>query len=104
PNRQQVLIPPDISTDEHQDPELCHWGCIKKPRRPDICGALRTGGRGRNRTGVHGFAIRCMTTLPPGLKRVCCPVQDRTTKFTRISYFTATSQLTANLLIVKRFP
>ena len=26
-----------------------------------------TGGRGRNRTGVDGFAIRCMTTLPPGL-------------------------------------
>src|SRR5690554_6946482 len=25
PDRQQVLIPPDISPDEHQDPELCHW-------------------------------------------------------------------------------
>src|SRR5690606_9224220 len=25
------------------------------------------GGLGRNRTGVHGFAGRCMTTLPPGL-------------------------------------
>ena len=24
------------------------------------------GGRGRNRTGVRGFAVRCMTTLPPG--------------------------------------
>ena len=23
------------------------------------------GGWGRNRTGVHGFAGRCMTTLPP---------------------------------------
>ncbi len=23
------------------------------------------GGGGRNRTGVHGFAIRCMTILPP---------------------------------------
>ncbi len=23
------------------------------------------GGAGRNRTGVDGFAIRCMTTLPP---------------------------------------
>jgi hypothetical protein len=23
------------------------------------------GGGGRNRTGVHGFAGRCMTTLPP---------------------------------------
>ena len=28
------------------------------------------GGGGRNRTGVHGFAGRCMTTLPP---RHCCP-------------------------------
>jgi hypothetical protein len=26
---------------------------------------LRYGGGGRNRTGVHGFAGRCMTTLPP---------------------------------------
>src|SRR5262245_10304731 len=25
----------------------------------------RVGGGGRNRTGVHGFAGRCMTTLPP---------------------------------------
>src|SRR5262245_53418294 len=25
----------------------------------------RAGGGGRNRTGVHGFAGRCMTTLPP---------------------------------------
>ena len=23
------------------------------------------GGSGRNRTGVHGVAVRCMTTLPP---------------------------------------
>ena len=27
----------------------------------------RFGGGGRNRTGVHGFAGRCMTTLPPRL-------------------------------------
>ena len=27
------------------------------------------GGGYRNRTGVHGFAIRCITTLPTGLKR-----------------------------------
>ena len=26
---------------------------------------LIIGGGGRNRTGVHGFAGRCMTTLPP---------------------------------------
>ena len=27
------------------------------------------GGGGRNRTGVHGFVGRCMTTLPP--RRIC---------------------------------
>src|SRR5258706_11779225 len=27
--------------------------------------AVEVGGGGRNRTGVHGFAGRCMTTLPP---------------------------------------
>ena len=26
------------------------------------------GGRSRNRTGVDGVAVRCMTTLPSGLK------------------------------------
>ncbi len=28
----------------------------------------RNGGWGRNRTGVHGFAGRCITTLPPSPK------------------------------------
>src|SRR5690606_11349079 len=28
-------------------------------------GTSPSGGGGRNRTGVHGFAGRCMTTLPP---------------------------------------
>ena len=28
---------------------------------------VRDGGRGRNRTGVDGFAIRCITTLQLGL-------------------------------------
>ena len=28
----------------------------------------RCGGWGRNRTGVHGFAIRCITTLLPSLR------------------------------------
>src|SRR4029077_14932112 len=28
-------------------------------------GTEYVGGGGRNRTGVHGFAGRCMTTLPP---------------------------------------
>src|SRR5262245_18739541 len=38
----------------------------------------QTGGQGRNRTGVDGFAGRCMTTLPPGptqakKPRLCAP-------------------------------
>ena len=32
-------------------------------RRSSLLGLY--GGGGRNRTGVHGFAGRCMTTLPP---------------------------------------
>jgi len=32
----------------------------------------RFGGLGRNRTGVHGFAGRCMTTLPPGQVTLHC--------------------------------
>ncbi len=28
-------------------------------------GLNKIGGGGRNRTGVHGVAVRCMTTLPP---------------------------------------
>jgi Thiolase, N-terminal domain len=28
-------------------------------------GEMLNGGGGRNRTGVHGFAVRCMATLPP---------------------------------------
>ncbi len=30
-------------------------------------GQSKYGGAGRNRTGVHGVAVRCMTTLPPRL-------------------------------------
>ena len=42
--------------------------------------SLRNGGAGRNRTGVHGVAVRCMTTLPPRLSHfvihiyLCTPV------------------------------
>ena len=31
------------------------------------CSLTQTGGLARNRTGVHGFAIRCVTTPPRGL-------------------------------------
>ncbi len=40
----------------------------KKPRKSLIYGAIYSGGRGRNRTGVGGFAIRCITILLLGLK------------------------------------
>jgi hypothetical protein len=34
--------------------------------RSSVTSAVRiNGGSGRNRTGVHGVAVRCMTTLPP---------------------------------------
>src|SRR5450631_638093 len=37
---------------------LCHYLFIRSYLH-------RVGGGGRNRTGVDGFAGRCMTTLPP---------------------------------------
>src|SRR5690554_5986604 len=30
----------------------------------------KNGGAGRNRTGVRGVAVRCMTTLPPRLEKI----------------------------------
>ena len=42
----------------------------KTKRRPIGRRLLETGGGGRNRTGVHGFAGRCITTLPP--RQVTC--------------------------------
>ena len=32
---------------------------------------LLSGGLGRNRTGIQGFAVLCITTLPPSLNCVC---------------------------------
>ena len=37
---------------------------IKTPWRK--AAQKEVGGLGRNRTGVHGFAVRCVTTPPPG--------------------------------------
>ncbi len=51
-------------------PALCK--STKKPAAMRVLGTLvdslgcSDGGQGRNRTGVRGFAGRCMTTLPPG--------------------------------------
>ena len=44
------------------------WFTEGKPtnrRTLSAVGGGKAGGGGRNRTGVHGFAGRCMTTLPP---------------------------------------
>ena len=41
--------------------------CVYQFRHP---GDVELGGGGRNRTGVHGFAGRCMTTLPPRRRQV----------------------------------
>ena len=50
----------------HQSKALSQWA--KHPARPRVGipdAISRFGGGGRNRTGVHGFAGRCITTLPP---------------------------------------
>ena len=61
------------------------------PRNSCFSPIPENGGLGRNRTGVHGFAGRCMTTLPPGrggasttsvapmpLKRLAVPPKNKT--------------------------
>ena len=42
---------------------------IAKITAEPIKNRMNAGGGGRNRTGVHGFAGRCITTLPPRLTR-----------------------------------
>ena len=48
---------------------------LRLPIPPPGLGSRRVdfGGWGRNRTGVHGFAGRCMTTLPPSLRIFSLP-------------------------------
>ena len=54
------LQPGDATTEERQF----------SSRAPSSGNSRRDdGGGGRNRTGVHGFAGRCMTTLPPRQER-----------------------------------
>ena len=45
------------------------------------------GGHGRNRTGVHGFAVRCVTTPPRGQywEGVGCPSLYRSERSATIS-------------------
>jgi hypothetical protein len=45
--------------------EVVHDGGSKRKGFCARRGAKGIGGGGRNRTGVHGFAGRCITTLPP---------------------------------------
>src|SRR5690606_1038307 len=42
----------------HRGVSLLSWG--------------KFGGPSRNRTGVYGFAVRCVTTPPSGLRRLKC--------------------------------
>ena len=45
---------------------LCGRGILNPLCLPiSPLGHYQFGGGGRNRTGVHGVAVRCMTTLPP---------------------------------------
>jgi hypothetical protein len=46
-------------------------GILSPLRLPISPPGLKTGGWGRNRTGVHGFAGRCITTLPPSRDMIC---------------------------------
>ena len=51
------------------DKQTRPWNC------PHQAGFIRLiGGGGRNRTGVDGFAGRCMTTLPPRQERWPAPI------------------------------
>ena len=44
---------------------LVGYWTTKKEKVPQVSGGI--GGEYRNRTGVHGFAIRCVTTPPTRL-------------------------------------
>ena len=52
-----------------QPPQRSSGRSITVTSRPLRAGSMRTGGPGRNRTDVRGFAVRCMATLPPGRRR-----------------------------------
>jgi hypothetical protein len=58
---------------------------ILSPLRLPIPPPGQCGGWGRNRTGVHGFAGRCITTLPPSQGADDLIVYRRAQKFNVIS-------------------
>lgn len=43
---------------------------FKNERRSPVCLKLIFGGPARIRTGVHGFAVRCVTTPPQGQLKI----------------------------------
>src|ERR1700723_1714811 len=47
----------------------CHRGRLTAGQVPGVIASWWSdggiGGPGRNRTGIRGFAVRCITTLPP---------------------------------------
>ena len=44
-------------------------GSIPGHKKNTPFGVFCFGGLGRNRTGIEGFAVLCITTLPPGLNQ-----------------------------------
>ena len=46
--------------------------CSQQTRENEAKSLVLNGGEYRNRTGVHGFAIRCVTTPPTRLKALWC--------------------------------
>ena len=68
------LRPPFRNCDECCSPSACRQERPLSPVRGgchDILGG-NFGGPSRNRTGVYGFAVRCVTTPPSGLRRLKC--------------------------------
>ena len=62
---------------------MVHKRPVKVPKRQHVTSRVfkktinhyinykKTGGPGRNRTGIQGFAVLCITTLPPGHPDAC---------------------------------
>lgn len=67
-DRQPDQMTPSCGTAAFNCGTLQFLQAKKKPRKLLIYGALNSGGRGRNRTGVDGFAIHCITILLLGLR------------------------------------
>ena len=72
--RDRPLRRPQNCVNAHQRPSRLS-GERRNPGRKQA--RKQSGGGGRNRTGVHGFAGRCMTTLPPRRKLGLALIQTK---------------------------